>query len=178
MGLFEKYNFYFFIYNLTLLLKMVSEKEHKAALKEGGKKAQDLCGMHDMGGQNFFCCVLEQCKGNLELVKIAMEGMNKDVEEGADDRKGGGKGLGKLLLSADVNNLVLLVHVPEEAQDKLKPQEWMDHVIKQIGFGESKDEGNGMISAVIPQNKVKFTNEKFTSEKFTSVSERIHERKR
>ena len=56
-------------------------KEIAAALKEGGKKAQDIAGMHDMGGMSFFAITLETCKGDWELITTAMEGANKVVDE-------------------------------------------------------------------------------------------------
>ena len=45
-------------------------KANKAALKEGGKKGQDLAGMYDMGGMKFFHVAMEQCGGNVDLLKV------------------------------------------------------------------------------------------------------------
>ena len=50
-----------------------AEKEYKAALKEGGKKGQDLAGMHDLGGMIFFTVCLEQCKGDWNLMQAAID---------------------------------------------------------------------------------------------------------
>lgn len=58
-------------------------KEIAAAKKEGGKKAQDIAGMHDMGGMSFFAVTLETCKGDWELIQAAMDGANVVVDESA-----------------------------------------------------------------------------------------------
>lgn len=50
-----------------------TEKDFKAAFKEGGKKGQDLAGMHDLGGMIFFTVCLEQCKGDWTLMQAAID---------------------------------------------------------------------------------------------------------
>ena len=47
--------------------KEAAGKKNKASLKEGGKKGQDLSGMHDLGGMIFFTICLEQCKVDRNL---------------------------------------------------------------------------------------------------------------
>merc|ERR1719231_1020201 len=57
------------------------EKKMKAAIKEGGKKGQDLSGMHDLGGMSYFTVALEKCEGDWELMQAAMDGATKEVDE-------------------------------------------------------------------------------------------------
>lgn len=78
-----------------------AEKDYKAALKEGGKKGQDLAGMHDLGGMIFFTVTLEKCKGDWNLMQAAIDGANKEPDPDGDDRKGGAGQLYKCFLSCD-----------------------------------------------------------------------------
>lgn len=110
------------------------EKEVKAAIKEGGKKAQDIAGMHDMGGMSFFALTMDNCKGDWELLQHAMDGANKEVDESGDDRKGGAGGLAKCLLSTDDSkHLAMYFHVPKELHAQLTLKEWVDAMVVGIG---------------------------------------------
>lgn len=91
------------------------EKLIKAAVKEGGKKGQDLCGMSTFG-VHFFCTSVDSPGDDWELMDKCMEGMNKEVDENADDRKGGAGDLAKLLFSAGDTKLLLLCHVPASVE--------------------------------------------------------------
>ncbi|KAF5831683.1 hypothetical protein DUNSADRAFT_12737 [Dunaliella salina] len=61
----------------------------KTALKEGGKKGQDLSGMAQMGGVTFFNVSAEEPNGDWKLLEKVMEGANAPVDETAEERKGG-----------------------------------------------------------------------------------------
>eukprot|EP01062_Namystynia_karyoxenos_P009619 TRINITY_DN1339_c0_g1_i2.p2 TRINITY_DN1339_c0_g1~~TRINITY_DN1339_c0_g1_i2.p2 ORF type:complete len:192 (+),score=97.00 TRINITY_DN1339_c0_g1_i2:87-662(+) len=91
---------------------MASEKKLKAVKKEGGKKAQDLAGMADMGSL-FQQAMLQEPAGDMELLKIALEAMNVEVDSAAEERKGGAGGVAKILISAGDDKLAVIVHVPE-----------------------------------------------------------------
>lgn len=91
------------------------EKELKLAIKEGGKKGQDLCGMSSFG-VHFFCVSMDSPGDDWELMEGCMTGMNKEVDPEADDRKGGAGDLGKILFSAGEKKLLMMAHVPEELE--------------------------------------------------------------
>jgi hypothetical protein len=101
-------------------------KDIKAATKEGGKKGQDLAGMHDLGGMSYFAIALESCKGDWELLQCAMDGANKAVDEGADDRKGGAGELAKCFLSTDdTKHLAMYYHVPKARAETVSLDDWL-----------------------------------------------------
>eukprot|EP00178_Gracilaria_changii_P014719 TRINITY_DN412_c0_g3_i1.p4 TRINITY_DN412_c0_g3~~TRINITY_DN412_c0_g3_i1.p4 ORF type:complete len:215 (+),score=53.45 TRINITY_DN412_c0_g3_i1:87-647(+) len=110
-----------------------TEKQMKASIKEGGKKGQDLAGMSDMGGVKFFSVALESPSGQWELMDAVLEGMNKEVDANADDRKGGAGHIGKCLLFADDKLLLLLCHVPDVVKDLIDQNEWFNNIIESIG---------------------------------------------
>ena len=120
---------------------MADEKQKKAALKEGGKKGQDLAGMADFGIK-FFHVAMDTPKGDWDLLELCMDGACKEVDETADDRKGGAGNLGKCFLSAGEKSLIVLIHAPEELEEQLPLKEWMEYLMAQVGgkvLGEPKD---------------------------------------
>jgi hypothetical protein len=102
-------------------------KKFKAAEKEGGKKGVDMAGIADMGGVVFFHLSVDEPDGKWALLDSVMAGANKPVEEGAEERKGGANGLGKMFLSAGPNRLIASVHVPAQLQKEKKVNlaEWV-----------------------------------------------------
>ena len=56
-------------------------KAYAGALKEGGKKGQDLIGMCDLGGMKYFTVAMEKCAGRWDLLEAAMKGACKIVDE-------------------------------------------------------------------------------------------------
>ena len=44
-----------------------NEKALKAAVKEGGKKAQDVAGVADLGGLDFFATTIDSAKGSKQI---------------------------------------------------------------------------------------------------------------
>eukprot|EP00053_Salpingoeca_punica_P003164 m.41531 g.41531 ORF g.41531 m.41531 type:complete len:178 (+) comp12012_c0_seq1:64-597(+) len=127
---------------------MPSEKELKAAAKEGGKKGQDLAGMSDIGGIRFFTVAMEQCAGDFDLLYEAMANMNKEVDETAEERKGGAGELGKILLSENNDHVAVLCNVPQPLHEKLTPAEWMKSVLEAVG-GEILTQDECNIKAII-----------------------------
>lgn len=124
----------------------MASKAMKAALKEGGKKGQDLAGMSAMGGVKFFSVAIESVDGKWELMDEVLKGMNKKVDESADDRKGGADDIGKCLLFADNDKLMIVCLVPEELQEKIDQKEWFGKVIESVGaelMSEEDYEGEG-----------------------------------
>lgn len=107
-------------------------KKVKKAVKEGGKKAQDVAGMAAFGC-HFFCVTLTDCEGDMGLLELAMGAMNKVVDESGDDRKGGAGDIGKILFSAGDNDLCMLCHVPTELTSQLTAKDWCSAVFGAIG---------------------------------------------
>lgn len=60
----------------------------------------DLAGMSDMGGVKHFNVAVDTPKGDVELLKKVMEGANTEVDEAAEERKGGASKIGKCFYSA------------------------------------------------------------------------------
>lgn len=110
-----------------------TEKEMKAAIKEGGKKAQDIAGMHDLGGMSYFSICLESCKGDWDLIVAAMNAANKVVDEDADDRKGGAGDVAKCFLSCDdAKHVALYYHVPKALQANVSIDDWISNMTSSI----------------------------------------------
>eukprot|EP00043_Microstomoeca_roanoka_P005696 m.57370 g.57370 ORF g.57370 m.57370 type:complete len:796 (+) comp13076_c0_seq1:93-2480(+) len=127
-------------------------KLKKEALKEGGKKGQDLAGMYDMGGIKFYHVVMEKCEGRLDLLELALQGMNKEVEEGAEERKGGAGQLAKMLLSASVEQLAIICNVPACLTD-LTAKAWLTEAAQGMALEIVEEaEGGSVIKAVIKAN--------------------------
>lgn len=93
------------------------EKLKKTCLKEGGKKGQDLCGMSTFGVHHFLTSI-DSPGSSWPMFDLVMEGMNKEVDPEADDRKGGAKDIAKVLFCAsDDSKLLIYAHVPKECVD-------------------------------------------------------------
>lgn len=113
----------------------VDDKTKKAAIKEGGKKGVDMAGMSDLGGVKFFNLSVDTPNGDLEVLEYVLEGMNAEVDEAAEERKGGSGHLGKFLLSAGDKTVAFICHVPKALQEEKKEsgfsmKEWVEAVCK------------------------------------------------
>lgn len=129
-------------------------KAIEASAKEGGKKGQDLCGMADLGGMHYFCVAMETCKGDKALLQAAMDGANKEVDEDADDRKGGAGHLGKIFMSAGDKALLIMGHCPKANQEKLTLKEWFTKIAEAVG-AEISEETEEFMYAESPLDKEK-----------------------
>jgi len=107
---------------------MADAKKIAAAFKEGGKKGQDLSGVSAMGGVCFFNVSVDTPEGDLELLQQVMNGANVEVDESAEERKGGANDLGKAFLSAGEKQLAIKFHVPKAVSEakNVSMQEWID----------------------------------------------------
>jgi lipoate-protein ligase A len=130
-----------------------TDKQVKAAIKEGGKKGQDLAGLFDMGGISFFHVAMEKCEGNVDLLTMCMDGANKKVEDGAEERKGGADNLGKFFFSADVEQLAMVLNVPECQKGKMDINEWFERCTSTMGPVEVIEKTDIMIKAVAKKNE-------------------------
>lgn len=106
----------------------------KAALKEGGKKGIDLQGVADMGGVQYFNLAVEEPQGDMSLLEKVLEGANLEVDENAEERRGGAGSLGKFLLSAGETKLVAIGHVPKALAEAkgLTVKEWATELMQQM----------------------------------------------
>mmetsp|Transcript_71162 Transcript_71162/g.148423 ORF Transcript_71162/g.148423 Transcript_71162/m.148423 type:complete len:179 (-) Transcript_71162:119-655(-) len=108
-------------------------KKVKAAVKEGGKKGVELAGCADMGGLEFFTTSLDAADGELELLQMAMDAANKEVDPTDEEAKGGSGAVGKMLLSSGDKQLALLAYVPADKTEKINATEWMKKVLESVG---------------------------------------------
>lgn len=80
----------------------------------------EISGAADMGGLDFFNTQLEQCKGKVNLLEMAMHAMNKDIDPLEEESKGGSAATGKLLLSAGESEMAVVAYVPKDKQSKVR----------------------------------------------------------
>ena len=102
----------------------------KAVVKEGGKKGQDIAGVNEMGGLDFFCMSIDAADGDHELLKMALDGTNAEVDPTGEERKGGSGHVGKCLFSSGLDALAITTYVPEDKIARIDPLQWMQHVLK------------------------------------------------
>lgn len=71
---------------------------------------------------------VEVPEGDLELLQQVMDGANVQVDESAEERKGGADDLGKAFLSAGDKQLAIKFHVPKAVSEAkgVSMQEWID----------------------------------------------------
>jgi hypothetical protein len=90
-----------------------------------------------MGGVKFFSLAVETPEGDAAVLDVVLEGMNAEVDEASEERKGGAGAIGKLLLSAGDKTLAMVCHVPKALQEEKKEQfnmkEWIDAVVAATG---------------------------------------------
>lgn len=69
-------------------------------------------------------------EGDLDLLQAVLDGSNQEVDESAEERKGGAGDLGKTFLSAGTAQLAIITHVPAAlaAAKGVTMQEWVDAV--------------------------------------------------
>jgi hypothetical protein len=126
----------------------LSKEEKKAialSFKEGGKKGQDLCGMSSFG-VHFFCVSIESCPDNWDLFQQVMDGMNKEVDPEADDRKGGAADLAKILFCAGPTKVMMFANVPPEQAEKATVKEFLEAVCAPID-GKITEDGEFFMKA-------------------------------
>jgi len=115
-----------------------------------------MVGMSDLGGVKFFTITLETPNGDMKLMDSVLEGMNAEVDEAAEERKGGASALGKMLLSAGDKALAIVCQVPkalQEANDRFDLKEWVQRVIDATGaeITEASDELVRLVAAANPE---------------------------
>merc|ERR1719428_566365 len=108
-------------------------KACKVAKKEGGKKGAELAGASDMGGIEFFTTYCESANGDSKLLDLVIQEMNRPIEEGMEEVKGGSGHVGKLVFSAGEEALGAVAYVPEEKKDKVNAITWLEKVLESFG---------------------------------------------
>lgn len=135
---------------------MADDKKIKAVKKEGGKKAQDLAGVSALGGVCFFNVSVDEPEGDLELLQHLLDAANVEVDDAAEERKGGAGDLGKAFLSAGNDQLAIIFHVPKELSEKkgVTMQEWMDALLKPVTDKGMKvvEQTDEVAKVVVPAN--------------------------
>jgi hypothetical protein len=106
-----------------------TDKQIKAAAKEGAKKGVDLEGMSAMGGVKFFHVAVDSAADSMELLDHVLGGFNIEVDEAAEERKGGAGDLAKIILSASDNVLNMLCHVPANLTVAIDQKEWFNAAV-------------------------------------------------
>ncbi|KAA8492809.1 hypothetical protein FVE85_9081 [Porphyridium purpureum] len=106
----------------------MAEKLMKAAFKEGGKRGVELEGASDLSGILFYNVSVETPEGDPALLEKVMEGMNLEVDEAEEERRGGSGKIGKLIVSSGEQQLGLMCYVPTEKLDQLNPRDWMSSI--------------------------------------------------
>ncbi len=78
------------------------------------------------------------------------QGMNAEVDEASEERKGGAGNLAKMLLSAGKDTLLILVHVPAAlaAEKGLNAKEWAEVVLKPVDGSIVSEEGDVVVAEV------------------------------
>lgn len=126
----------------------LNEKRVKACIKEGGKKGVDLQGTTALGGISFFNISMDEPAGELAYLEKALEGANAEVDEAAEERKGGAGDLGKVFLSAGVATLAVIGHLPKALAEAkgVKLADWMSAVLAPVGYTVGTKPGESIVS--------------------------------
>ena len=115
--------------------------------KEGGKKGVEIEGAADMSGLTCFCTRIQNAKGEVKLLEVAMEGMNAIPDPSdEEERKGCSGKISKIIISEseEKGQIAMVAYVAEETKDKLNAKDWLQGVCDSDlggGVGGTVDEG-------------------------------------
>ena len=85
-----------------------------------------------MGGLEFFCTRIQAADGNIDLLDVAMEGMNAVPDpDNAEERKGCSGHIGKLIISDNEKDkaVAMVAYVPDAQKNNIDAREWMQSVV-------------------------------------------------
>jgi len=136
-------------------LEELRKKKLKKVLKEGGKRGVEIEGAADMGGLQFFCTMVEEPDGDLDLLVESMKAMNEKSDPTEEERKGGSGRIGKMIFSAGTDQLAIVAYVPEEKQGELSCEEWLQTVLGLFSgslCGKAKDLCSGFVKTDSEKN--------------------------
>lgn len=104
-----------------------------------------------MGGVQFFHLTMDNSFGRWELIEQSMAGFNTEIDETAEERKGGAGHLGKALLSAGDEAVIIYCHVPAPANKEATARQWVEAMLPGMGKGAKIIEEKGdFIKAIAP----------------------------
>jgi len=89
-------------------------------------------GVYEMGGLEFFCTTIDTPEGDLHLMEIVLDNMNREIDENSEEKRGGAGPVGKMLFSAGIEQLGMIARVPTDKIHKINTKDWMAHVCKQL----------------------------------------------
>ena len=113
-------------------------------------------GVSALGGVCFFNVSVDEPEGDLELLQHLLDAANVEVDEAAEERKGGAGDLGKAFLSAGNDQLAIIFHVPKDLSERkgVTMQEWMDALLKPVADKGMKivEQTDEVAKVVVPAN--------------------------
>merc|ERR1719316_714187 len=114
------------------------EKKMKKVIKEGGKRGVEIEGAADMGGLQFFCTMVDEPNGDVDLLYESLRAMNAKSDPNEEERKGGSGRIGKMLISKDQadSKLALVAYCPPAKHGELEAGKWMTDILAALGGGE------------------------------------------
>jgi len=121
-----------------LLTSEKMEKKMKKIIKEGGKRGVEIEGAADMGGLQFFCTMMDEPAGDVDMLYESMRGMNEKSDPTEEERKGGSGRIGKMIISKNKEDTVLamVAYCPPSKHGELKADQWMKDMLAKLGGGE------------------------------------------
>merc|ERR1712217_704411 len=138
-------------------------KKLKKVIKEGGKRGVEIEGAADMGGLQFFCTSVDEPEGDVELIEKSMGAMNAESDPTEEERKGGSGHIGKMVFSAGTEKLAICAYVPEDKQEQLSCEEWLNKLLS-LWNGKMEKTGKTICLGYIPASSDKNIVEGLTSE--------------
>merc|ERR1711918_3729 len=118
------------------------------------------------GGLAFFCTTLMEPDGDMEMLEKGFAGMNAEIDEEAEERRGGAGHIGKMVFSAGPEYLQIVCNVPADLQaDKevngnmrkaMDAKVWVQHVLSKFtkeAPGLTADGDASYAKASIPKNQ-------------------------
>ncbi len=133
-------------------------KQRKRAQQEATQKASLI----QKSRMSFFCTVLEEAQGDVAVTQEALDLINKIVSKPDGTVVRDVSSVGKLLLSANDDQLVLVTYVPESVSASINPKitawSWMDLILNEYGAGGGRMKENSNETTaigVIPNNPSK-----------------------
>merc|ERR1719329_1482418 len=86
----------------------------------------------------------------MDLLIECLTAMNAKSDPTEEERKGGSGHIGKMVFSAGAEQLAVVAYVPEDKQEQLNCEEWLDAVLKEQGgkvLSAAKDVCSGVVLA-------------------------------
>merc|ERR1711972_1313005 len=89
----------------------------------------------------------------MELLEKSMGAMNAESDPTEEERKGGSGRIGKMVFSAGMDKLAICAYVPEDKQDQLSCEEWLNKVLS-IWGGKMEKTGKGICPLKIRESLI------------------------